>query len=120
MMAIFIRSSLNSYRSTISSIYRHIEGYPVGHKGAFNLRPPTPQYSSTWKVNIVIIWLDSIELSNKKLLLIETLTKIVLLLSLTRPLHLADLTNFLLPNLKYLRTKRAAIHASMSTSGKSL
>ena len=103
-------SSLNSYRSAISSIHEHIEGHPVGQhpqvtrilKGAYNLRPPTPRYSSTWKVSTVVTWLDSIELSNEKLPLIELSIKTVLLLSLTRPLRSADLANFLLPNLKYL------------------
>ena len=123
MMAILICSSPNSYRFTISSIHKYIEGYPVGQhpqvihtlKGAYNLRPPTPKYSNTWKMNIVVTWLDSIELSNKKLPLIEPSTKTVLLLSLTRLLHLADLGNFLLPNLKY--HQNGCFHASMSTSG---
>ena len=60
-------SSLNSYRSAISSVHEHIEGYPVGQhpqierilKGAYNLRPPKPRYSNTWKVSTVVTWLDS-------------------------------------------------------------
>jgi len=53
-------------------------------------------------VSTVVTWLDSIELSNEKLPLIELSIKTVLLLSLTRPLRSADLANFLLPNLKFL------------------
>ena len=103
-------SSLNSYRSAISSVHEYVEGKPIGQhpqivrilKGAYNLRPPTPRYSNTWKVSTVITWLDSIELSNGKLPLIDLSIKTVLLLSLVRPLRSADLANFLLPNLKYL------------------
>ena len=65
-------SSLNSYRSAISSVHEHIEGYPVGQhpqiagilKGAYNLCPPKPGYSNTWKVSTVITWLDSIDLKS--------------------------------------------------------
>ena len=71
-------------------------------QGAYNLHPPTPRYSNTWKVSTVVAWLDSIVVSNTKLPLIELSIKTVLLLSLTRPLRSADLANFLLPNLKYL------------------
>ena len=47
--------SLNCYHSAISSTHLPIEGIPVGQhplvirllKGAFNLRPPKPQYSQT-------------------------------------------------------------------------
>ena len=89
-------SSLNLYRSAISSIYEHIDGIPVGQhplvarilKEACNLCPPTPRYSNTWKVSTVVVWLGSI--------------KTVLLLSLTRPLQSADLSNFFLSSLKYL------------------
>ena len=71
-------------------------------KGAYNFRPPTPRYSNTWKVSTVVAWLDSIELSNTKLPLIDLSIKPVLLLSLTKPLCSVDLGNFLLSNLRYL------------------
>ena len=88
----------------------HTEGIPIGQhsqvsrilKGAYNLHPPTSRYSNTWKVSTVVAWLDSVESSNTKLPLIDLSIKVVLLLSLTRPLRSADLANFLLTNLKYL------------------
>ena len=48
-------SSLNSYRSAISSVHEHIDGMVIGQhpivtrvlKGAYNSRPPKPRYSST-------------------------------------------------------------------------
>ena len=60
-------SSLNSYRSAISSGHTRIEGLPVGQhpvvkrilKGACNINPPKPRYKSTWRVSQVVTWLDS-------------------------------------------------------------
>ena len=103
-------SSLNSYRSAISSVHEHIEGYPVGQhpqiarilKGAYNLRPPKPRYSNTWKVSTVVTWLDSIDLKSSGLSLMELSIKTVLLLALTRPLRSADLASFQLSNIRYL------------------
>ena len=48
-------SSLNAYRSSISSIHEKTDSLPVGQhptvvrllKGAYNKRPPLPRYSST-------------------------------------------------------------------------
>ena len=103
-------SSLNCYRSAISSVHEHIEGYPVGQhpqiarilKGAYNLRPPKPRYSNTWKVSTVVTWLDSIDLKSSGLSLMELSIKTVLLLALTRPLRSADLASFQLSNIRYL------------------
>ena len=103
-------SSLNSYRSAISSVHEHIEGYPVGQhpqiarilKGAYNLRPPKPRYSNTWKVSTVVTWLDSIDLKSSGLSLMKLSIKTVLLLALTRPLRSADLASFQLSNIRYL------------------
>ena len=103
-------SSLNSYRSAISSVHEHIDGKPIGQhpqlarilKGAYNQRPPTPRYSSTWKVSTVVTWLDSIDSSNEKLSLIDLSVKTVLLLALTRPMRSADLASLLVTNLKFL------------------
>jgi len=60
------------------------------------LHPPTPRYFSTWKVNIVVTWLDSTDSSNGKLLLIDLSIKTVVL---TRP---ADIATFLITNLRFL------------------
>ena len=63
----FSYSSLNSYRSAISSVHERTEGIPVGKhlvivrilKGAFNIKPPQPRYKSTLSVSQVIVWLDT-------------------------------------------------------------
>ena len=83
--------SINCYRSVISSFYEKIEGLPAGQypkvytllTGVFNLRPPQPRYSSTWKVQIVLEfiknnWTDNKSLPNKNLTL-----KLTMVLTLT-------------------------------------
>ena len=55
--------SLNSYRSTISSVHERVDGHIGGQhplvvrlmKGEFNDRPPLPRYTSTWNVQTVLI-----------------------------------------------------------------
>ena len=55
-------SSLNVYRSALSSSLPPVEGFPVGShptvsrllKGAFHLRPSQPKYSSFWSVDQVL------------------------------------------------------------------
>ena len=59
-------STLNSYRSAISSAIPQVEGCPVGQhplvckfmKGVFNSRPPQPKYSGTWDVGLVTKYLE--------------------------------------------------------------
>ena len=61
-------STLNTYRSTISSAHPPIDGVLVGKhpivsrfmQGVFNSRPPCPKYSSTWDVDRVINYLHSL------------------------------------------------------------
>ena len=73
-------SSLNSYRSAISSVHTRIEGLPVGQhpvvrrilKGAYNINPPRPRYKSTWRVSQVITWLDSRQSKDLSLLCPDT------------------------------------------------
>ena len=92
-------SSLNSYRSAISSVHSRIDGQPVGQhpmikrllRGAYNTRPPIPRYKSTWKVSQVIAWLDS--LLNRDLSLLDLSIKTVTLCVLTRPCRSAELAN---------------------------
>jgi integrase len=51
--------SHNCYRSALSSVIDPIEGFPIGKhplvcralKGAFQLRPPLPKYTSIWSVD---------------------------------------------------------------------
>lgn len=55
-------STLNAYRSTISSIHPEIDGGPIGQhrdikrlmEGMFNERPPQPKYTETWDVQTVL------------------------------------------------------------------
>ena len=55
-------SSLNVFRSAISSVHDKVDGVEVGKhptitcllKGAFHERPPLPRYTSTWDVNRVL------------------------------------------------------------------
>ena len=54
-------STINSYRSALSSMLLPIDGYSVGEhpiiarllKGMFHVRPPEPRYSFTWDINVL-------------------------------------------------------------------
>ena len=71
--------TLNTIRSSVSMTHNQVEGVPIGQhplvtrllKGAHNLRPPKPCYTSTWDVDVVIKYLCSIgedeDLSRKQL-----------------------------------------------------
>ena len=60
--------TLNVYRSAISSTHPKIDSVRVGEhplvvqllKGAYNLRPPLPRYSSTWDVSLVVSFIDCV------------------------------------------------------------
>ena len=93
-------SSLNVFRSAISSIHDKVDGVEVGKhpiisrllKGAFHLRPPLPRYSSTWSVDVVLQYLKG--LGPTATLSLKSLThKLVMLLALTRPSRSADLAS---------------------------
>ena len=92
-------SSLNSYRSAISSVHTRIEGLPVGQhpvvrrilKGAYNIKIPKPRYKSTWRVSQVVTWLDSRQ--SKDLSLLELSVKAVTLCVLTRPCRSVELAS---------------------------
>ena len=55
-------SSINSYRSAISSVHEKVDGHNVGRhplisrllKGIFHDRPPLPRYTNTWNVQTVL------------------------------------------------------------------
>ena len=82
--------TLNVYRSAISSTHPMIDSLRVGEhplvvqllKGAYNLRPPLPRYSSTWEVAKVVSFLDQLG-SNGSLSLKDLSQKLGLLLALT-------------------------------------
>ena len=93
-------SSLNVFRSAISSVHDKVDGVEVGKhpivsrllKGAFHLRPPLPRYSSTWNVDTVLRYLKSLGPTSS--LSLKSLTyKLVMLLALTRPSRSADLVS---------------------------
>ena len=92
-------NSINAYRSAISSVHEKMDGVPVGQhplvnrlvKGVFNARPPIPRYSSTWDVQIVLNYLES--LGNNDTLSLKQLTlKTAFLMAITRPSRTADLS----------------------------
>ena len=93
-------SSINSYRSAISSVYEKVEGHNVGlHpliirllKGIFHDRPPLPRYSGIWNVQNVLNYLEGLG-ENKSLPLKLLSWKLTMLLALTWPSRSADLSN---------------------------
>ena len=60
-------STINSYRSALSSMLLPIDGYSMGEhpiiarlpKGMFHVHPPEPRYSFTWDVNVLLTFLES-------------------------------------------------------------
>ena len=92
-------SSINSYRSAISSVHEKIDGHNIGQhplvtrliKGVFHVRPPLPRYTQTWNVQSVLDYLRSLG-DNKTLSLKHLSWKVAMLLALTRPSRSADLS----------------------------
>uniref|UniRef100_A0A1X7VE33 Tyr recombinase domain-containing protein n=1 Tax=Amphimedon queenslandica TaxID=400682 RepID=A0A1X7VE33_AMPQE len=92
--------SLCAYRSAIASMHSPIDGFSVGQhplvsrllKGAFQLNPPLPRYSSTWDVNFVLTHLNSHRL-DANLTLRQLTLRTVMLMALTRPSRSVDLSN---------------------------
>ena len=92
-------NSVNAYRSAISSVHEKVDNMDVGQhptvvrlmKGVYNDRPPLPRYSSTWNVQTVLNFIETLgDLEN---LLLKHLTwKTVFLLAVTRPSRSADLS----------------------------
>ena len=101
-------SSLNSFRSAISSAHDQEDGISIGKhpmicrvlKGAFNARPPLPRYTSTWSVETVLHYLESIGPSTSLSLKLLTF-KLTMLLALTRPSRSADLASLQLDHRQF-------------------
>lgn len=82
-------STINSYRSGLSSVLPPMEGFPVGKhpmvirllKGIFNANPPKPRYQSTWEVSRVLDYLCSMA-ENYQLSLFHLSQKLVSLVAL--------------------------------------
>ena len=93
-------SSLNAYRSAISSVHDRVDDVDVGKhplisrllKGAFHVRPPLPRYSSTWDVQVVLNCIQ--QWGNTTSLSLKLLTfKLVMLMCLARPSRSAELAS---------------------------
>ena len=87
-------NSIGAYRSAISSVHDKIDGVPVGQlvKGIFNTRPPIPRYTSTWDVQTVLSYLESLGPSTNLSLKLLSL-KTVFLMAITRPSRSIDLAH---------------------------
>ena len=100
-------SSVNAYRSAISSVHDRVDGVTVGQhptivrlvKGIFNVRPPVPRYSTTWDVQQVLNFLEAAgEPANASL---KALThRTVFLMAITRPSRSADLSQLNIDRMK--------------------
>jgi len=90
-------------------MHEKVDGQPVGQhptiirvlKGAYNMRPPLPKYSSTWEVSKVTSYIISLG-NNETLSLKQLSLKLVVLLALTRPSRSNDLSNLSLKAMKVL------------------
>uniref|UniRef100_A0A1X7UF04 Core-binding (CB) domain-containing protein n=1 Tax=Amphimedon queenslandica TaxID=400682 RepID=A0A1X7UF04_AMPQE len=95
-------NSIGAYRSAISSVHDKVDGVPVGQhplvtrliKGIFNNRPPIPRYSSTWDVQTVLRYLESLGPSTNLSLKLLSL-KTVFLMAITRPSRSVDLAHLI-------------------------
>ena len=123
-------SSLNVFRSAISSVHDKVDGVDVGKhptvtrllKGAFHERPPLPRYTSTWDVNAVLLYLKSLG-PTSDLTLKQLTYKLVMLLALTRPSRSADLSSLSLARRRFCPegvTFLPATLAKQSRQGKPL
>ncbi|XP_071482171.1 uncharacterized protein [Diadema antillarum] len=82
-------STVNCYRSALSSALPPINGYSVGKhpliirlmKGIFNEKPPKPRYTSTWEVSKVLDYLSSLDV-NENLDLLQLSEKLISLTAL--------------------------------------
>ena len=104
-------SSVNAYRSAISSVHDKVDGFNVGQhptivrlvKGVFNCRPPVPRYSNTWDVQKVLNFIEAG--GNPQALPIKALTlRTVFLLAITRPSRSADLSQLNIQRMLFTAT----------------
>ncbi|CAB4035917.1 Poly P3, partial [Paramuricea clavata] len=90
--------SINVYRSALSAVLPLIDSWKVGShplvsqllRGIFNLRPPQPKYSHTWKVSQLLGYIKPLG-PNENLSLKNLSFKLVTLLGLTAPDRSSDL-----------------------------
>ena len=85
-------SSINVYRSSISTNHDKVDGYLAGQhptvvrlmKGVFNKRPPIPRHTYSWDVSKVTSYISSLDVNDNLSLKILSL-KLVMLLAVARP-----------------------------------
>ena len=121
-------SSINAYRSAISSVHDRVDGVNVGQhpmvtrlvKGVFNVWPPIPRYSGTWDVQRVLNYLEVG--GHPSTLPLKALTlRTVFLLAITRPSRSADLSQLSINRMKTLSNGVVfvpAVLAKQSRQGK--
>lgn len=93
-------SSINVYRSMLSSTLDPVEGISVGQhqvvvkllQSIYFLRPPKPKYAHTWDVNLVLSFLSSLG-SNEDLDLKTISRKLSILLALSTFLRVGELAH---------------------------
>ena len=92
-------NSINAYRLAISSVHERVESISVGQhptiirllRGIYHDRPPLPKYSSTWDVQRVLDFIES--LGDSTSLPLKILWwKMAFLLAITWPSRSADLS----------------------------
>lgn len=92
-------STLNSYRSALSSTLPPLEGFAIGQhplvvkllQGMFNSRPPQPRYTSIWQVRDVLDHIKGHLHDNGSLPLRDLTRKLVTLLALATASRASDL-----------------------------
>ena len=90
--------TINTIRSAISMTHSEIDGTRVGQhplvsrflKGVFNSRPPTPRYSATWDVDVVLTYLRGLP-ANPELSFQNLSHKLAMLMALSNADRCSDL-----------------------------
>ena len=90
--------TINSIRSAISMTHQEVDGVRVGQhplvtrfvRGVFNSRPPAPHYTSTWDVDVVLIFLNR-EPPNDRLSFQALSHKVAMLMALANADRCSDL-----------------------------
>jgi len=99
--------------------HEQVEGVPVGKhplvsqllKGIYNSRPPQPRYSTTWDVDIVVQYLQSLG-DNASLPLKILSQKLLLLMALVEASRISELQAL---DLRYsVSARRGVIHLTYS------
>lgn len=105
-------SSLNVYRSAISSGHAHVEGAPVGqHRlvsellaGAAEQRPSLPKYAESWDTDQVTHWIRANWPDNQQLSLVDLTSKLAMLLALATQARSSDLASISFRSVSFAST----------------